>query len=91
MDSGAFSEVGFGPNGPFVKENITDAEWQERLAVMLDVVRVGGPSVTALVPDLVGFKTSLGRFTQAVSALVATGTRVLIPFSGVRWMPAPSI
>ena len=66
LDSGAFSEVEFGPMGPQVTAAITDAEWRERLAMMLDVAAAGGASVTAVAPDQVGFQgetlARLGRY-----------------------------
>ena len=83
LDSGAFSEVEFGPMGPQVTAAITDAEWRERLAMMLDVAAAGGASVTAVAPDQVGFQgetlARLGRYAAEVRALVGTGARVLIP------------
>ena len=83
LDSGAFSEVEFGPMGPQVKAPITDAEWQERLGLMQDVAAAGGHTVTVVAPDQVGFQgetlARLARYAAEVRALVQTGARVLIP------------
>jgi len=82
VDSGAFSEVKFGPEGRTVVKPIDDAAWDkvlctyERLAVL-------GNQLFVVAPDCVGDQevsiNRIARYADRVRALIARGVRVLVP------------
>lgn len=53
VDSGAFSEVRFGPKGPTWPHPITDDEWERRLEVYLQLAERLGDQVYLVAPDRV--------------------------------------
>jgi hypothetical protein len=86
VDSGAFSEVEFGANGPQVVKPMTADDWNARLALYLELAQVLGAALTVVAPDKVGFAgETLGRlskYRKQVKAIAATGARVLVPLQG---------
>lgn len=56
VDSGAFSEVDFGEDGPFVVEPITDAEWDRRLGLYERLAEGLGDQLYIVAPDKVAFQ-----------------------------------
>lgn len=83
VDSGAFSEVGFGPTGPFVADPISDEEWERRLWLYALLAEKIGNKLYAVAPDQVAFQAeTLARMTKYASQmqLVASfGANVLVP------------
>lgn len=84
VDSGAFSEVRFGPQGRQVVKPITDADWRKRLAIYFRLTRVLKPRQLYLVaPDAVGDQDETLRRLQVyvpqVRKLVKLGANVIVP------------
>lgn len=83
VDSGAFSEIEFGPKGPTVVRPISDAAWRERLAVYCRLARALGPRVHLVAPDCIGNQEEtlarLRRYAPVVRALRAMGANILVP------------
>jgi len=83
VDSGAFSEIGFGPTGPFVAAPISDAEWTERLEAYVRLAAACGPSLYVVAPDMVAFQPEtlarMVRFGSYVRSAAAHGANVLVP------------
>lgn len=83
VDSGAFSEVAFGPNGPRVVKPIIPAEWDKRLALYLRLARALGPRLHVVAPDMVGNQRvtleRLARYVAVLRAIAATGAEILVP------------
>lgn len=82
-DSGAFSEIGFGPSGPFVEAPISPAEWDRRLGVYERLARALGPALHVVAPDMVAFQAEtlgrLERYAPRVRAIAELGAIVLVP------------
>lgn len=84
VDSGAFSEVEFGPEGRKVVRPITDAQWRERLALYRRMCTDLCPNqVYPVAPDCVGDQVETLRRLEAyageVRALVELGANVIVP------------
>jgi len=83
VDSGAFSEIGFGPQGPFVAEPISDADWAARLAVYVRLAAVCGSQLYVVAPDMVAHQDAtlarMARFGAPVREAAALGANVLVP------------
>lgn len=83
VDSGAFSEIGFGPDGPFVKEPITDEEWNKRLALYERLAETLGPQLYAVAPDKVAFQDEtlerLEKHAERVKKIREKGANILVP------------
>jgi len=56
VDSGAFSEIEFGENGPFVADAITDAEWDRRLGLYERLSEALSDQLYIVAPDKVAFQ-----------------------------------
>lgn len=86
VDSGAFSEVEFGPAGPRVVKPITAADWRARLALYETLAAALGPSLYVVAPDMVGFPDEtlerLETHREALSRIAALGARVLVALQG---------
>lgn len=86
VDSGAFSEVTFGANGPEVVEPITDARWQKVLGLYRQLGAELGAALTVVAPDKVGFAADtierLRRYAADVREIAALGVQVLVPLQG---------
>lgn len=83
VDSGAFSEVAFGPTGPQIVEEITAEEWDRRLGLYERLGRALGRQLFAVAPDCVGFQAKtlerLATYADRVRALRAIGVNVIVP------------
>lgn len=85
LDSGAFSEVSFGARGPYVKrgDEITDAEWHERLNVYARIAKAIGDQAYLVAPDKVAFQLETferqERFAGYVQHLAELGANILVP------------
>lgn len=83
VDSGAFSEVGFGPQGPYVAEPISDAEWKKRLALYAALAEKIGDKLYAVAPDQVAFQAEtlerMARYAPEMQKVAALGANVLVP------------
>jgi len=81
VDSGAFSEVKFGPFR--VVKAITHAEWTKRLAVYRELAAALGSQVWLVAPDMVGSQVvtleRLTRYRAELAELDALGARLLVP------------
>ncbi len=83
IDSGAFSEVAFGPEGARVVSQITDHDWRHRLAVYLRLASSLRTKAMLVVPDQVGNQDeTLRRLTlyrAEIEAIAMTGATLLLP------------
>lgn len=83
VDSGAFSEIGFGPQGPFVANEITDEEWAARLATYIDIADRIGSALYCVAPDMVAFQAQtldrMTRWAHLVRAAARRGANILVP------------
>jgi len=86
VDSGAFSEVAFGPAGPRVVKPISPADWRERLALYETLAAALGPSLYVVAPDMVGFPEEtlerLETYREEIARIAALGARVLVALQG---------
>jgi len=82
VDSGAFGEVGFGPEGLIVKAPITDEEWDERLGLYEELAAVLGSQVYVVAPDRVGSQEEtlvrLARYAGRMQRIAALGANVIV-------------
>lgn len=89
LDSGAFSEVDFDENGPFVieGEEISDSDWRARLLYAENLAGVLGQNLYVVAPDQVGFENEtlgrLSRYRREVRRIADTGARVLVALQGI--------
>ena len=83
VDSGAFSEVRFGANGPEVVKPITDAAWETIIRLYFRLGHALGSSLFVVAPDCVGFQGEtlrrLANHAAALRGLRAMGVNVLVP------------
>jgi hypothetical protein len=83
VDSGAFSEVGFGPQGPFVKEPITAEKWAERLGLYLRLAPVLRHQLYVVAPDQVAFQREtlerLQRYAGEMRIVRSHRANVIVP------------
>lgn len=83
VDSGAFSEVAFGANGPKVVKPLDDAYFTRCLDTYERLARALGNQLHVVAPDMVGFQAEtldrLGRYVDRVATIAALGARVLVP------------
>lgn len=81
VDSGAFSEVKFGPKGPKVVKPITEGAWQDVLDLYNRLGAVLGSQLYVVAPDQVGFQGEtlerLARWKEEVRALISMGVNVI--------------
>ena len=84
VDSGAFSEVEFGPAGPVVVREITEAMWDAIFAVYRRIACGYGTKARIVAPDRVGDQAvtlaRLERYAAEVQAIaIATRCGVIVP------------
>ena len=83
VDSGAFSEVGFGPNGPFVANPISDEEWSKRLWLYALLAEKIGDKLYAVAPDQVAFQAEtlvrMKKYAAEMQLVASLGANVLVP------------
>ncbi len=83
VDSGAFSEVGFGPTGPFVAAPISHEEWEKRLWLYALLAETIGDKLYAVAPDQVAFQAEtlerMAKFATHMQLVASFGANVLVP------------
>ena len=83
IDSGAFSEVAFGADGPRIVKPIDDASWAKTLGLYRRLAVALGDSLWITAPDCVGFQgrslSRLYRYRSQVRELSELGARILVP------------
>jgi len=83
-DSGAFSEVKFNPStfGFDVVKPITDARWNEIMALYLRLANGLGSQLFVVAPDQVGSQAvtleRLARYSEQLNRIADTGARVMV-------------
>lgn len=89
LDSGAFSEVEFGPGGPRVVKPITGREWGRRLRLARELAERWGERLWVVTPDRVGDQEEtlrrLCRHRRAIQGLHHLGARLIFPVQRGRW------
>lgn len=82
-DSGAFSEVAIGLEGPKVVAPISDREWKRRIAVYRRLAVALGSRLSVVAPDRVADQQTtlerLFRYRTAMNELAGLGAEILIP------------
>jgi len=83
VDSGAFSEVEFGPKGPTYPKPITESEWIKRLDKYQRLSKELGPQLFAVAPDKIADQAeTLERqrhYQPRIQQLHAQGSNILVP------------
>jgi hypothetical protein len=83
VDSGAFSEVKFGPEGCTVVKPMGDAEWQNVLGIYERLGVALGDQLYIVAPDRVGCQQTslerLERYADRVRNLRKIGVQILVP------------
>jgi hypothetical protein len=83
VDSGAFSEVEFGPHGPVYPKPISDDEWLKRLRKYVRLAEVLGKQAYLVAPDKIadqqGTLDRLERYAPIMAQVAALGARILVP------------
>lgn len=83
VDSGAFSEVRFGPAGREVVRPITAADWSKRLELYVRIARAFRCRAYLVAPDAVGDQAEtlrrLERYADQIRKLRELGANVLVP------------
>jgi hypothetical protein len=83
VDSGAFSEVDFGPAGPVYPQPITDAEWRKRLKKYLQLAAALGKQAYLVAPDKIadqeGTLERLTRYAPEIAEAAGYGANILVP------------
>ena len=83
VDSGAFSEVKFGPTGPTWPKPISNAEWRKRIAKYDRLADKLGPQLFAVAPDKVadqaGTLARQEQYAAEMQDLKRKGANLLVP------------
>lgn len=85
VDSGAFSEVTFGANGPVITSPITDSDWDDILALYARLADMGWRrhQLYLVAPDCVGFQditlARLAKYADRIKALMASKVNIIVP------------
>lgn len=83
VDSGAFSEVAFGPEGISVVRPIGEAAWSEIFALQSWAARTYGTRAYLVAPDRVGCQattlTRLERYAPHVAELASHRANIIVP------------
>ena len=83
VDSGAFSEVEFGPTGPTYPKPISPAEWEKRLDKYDRLAAALGPQLFAVAPDKIADQDATlerqRRYAGRVQRLLDKKANVLVP------------
>lgn len=89
LDSGAFSEVAFGPGGRRVVAPISEREWGRRLRLARELAQRWGERLWVVTPDCVGDQEEtlrrLCRYRQSLQGLFHLGARLIFPVQRGRW------
>jgi hypothetical protein len=91
-DSGAFSEMQFGPNGPTIVAPITNIEWKRRLAIYKRLATALGANLSVVAPDRVADQqmtlARLSSYRAEMEEIAAFGAEILIPMQNGVLSPA---
>lgn len=83
VDSGAFSEVVFTSTGAHTVRPINETEWENRLALYLELASALGEQAMFVAPDKVGDQretlSRLARYRGQLAAIAATRATILLP------------
>ena len=83
VDTGAFSEVAFGPTGITVVKPICDADWMRIFALHQWAAQTYGRRALCVAPDQVGNQLvtleRLERYAAQVAAVAALGANIIVP------------
>ena len=83
VDSGAFGEIRFGAQGPYVHKAITAAEWTARLDAYETLSRALGSQVYVVAPDKVAFQAEtlerLETYAWRIRKLRSLGANIIVP------------
>lgn len=83
VDSGAFSEVAFGPNGPYIAEPITHAEWLKRLTLYARLAAHLSHQLYVVAPDCVAHQAEtlvrLETYDRWITGVRRLGANVIVP------------
>lgn len=83
IDSGAFSEVAFGPNGPVDVRPLTDDDWHDRLSLYERLARTLGRQLYVVAPDKVGDQQAtlarMSRYRHEIEQIKMFGAHILAP------------
>lgn len=83
VDSGAFSEVAFGPSGPRWPRLISEGEWRKRLGKYLRIAKAVRRRAYLVAPDKVasqeGTLERLEEWGTQIAACAAYGCMILVP------------
>jgi hypothetical protein len=83
VDSGAFGEVSFGPQGPMISRPIDANEWEKRLAKYDRLAASMGGQVYLVAPDCVAHQTEtrarLRTYAKRILGWLAKGANVIVP------------
>lgn len=83
VDSGAFGEVAFGPEGVRVVKPITGVDWDRIFTVMLRCVVVYGKRCRVVAPDRIGCQATtlerLATYAGRVQLFAELGAQIIVP------------
>lgn len=83
VDSGAFSEVAFGPEGVRVVKPITEIDWRRRLGLYRRLAQALGSQVHVVAPDRIGDQEEtlarLASYAHVMRELRELGANILVP------------
>ncbi len=83
VDSGAFSEVKFGPDGLRVVKPMSDQDWARVLDLYEELAEALGPQLHAVAPDRVGDqRVTLQRMLDhrdRIQGIAQLGARIIVP------------
>lgn len=83
VDSGAFSEIEFGPTGPIVVHPIGHDGWRARLAMYRRLAEALGSDCYVVAPDRIGDQrhtlSLLTAWRDELAGIAAIGANVLVP------------
>jgi hypothetical protein len=91
-DSGAFSEIEFGPEGARIVEPISDVEWRRRISIYKRLAKTLGSRLSVVAPDRVADQpvtlARLSCYRTEMAEIAALGAEVLIPVQNGELAPA---
>jgi len=86
VDSGAFSEVELGPDGPSWPVPMSDDDWRHVFHVYQQIASANPQAVYVVAPDRVGDQEGtlarMWRYAAPVQALAAQGANIIVPLQG---------
>src|SRR5215472_7917225 len=89
VDSGAFSEIEFGPKGPQVVRPLTAERWAKTFGLYRRLAVALGSQLSVVAPDRIGDQEHtlalLTRYAAELAELAKLGANVLVPIQKGRW------